>query len=472
MKIYLYNTLTKNKEEFVPLKEKDVRIYTCGPTVYDRAHIGNFKAYIFNDLLRKMFKYNGYNIKQVMNITDVGHLVSDGDTGEDKIILAAKKEGKTPKEIAQIYEDFFFSDLKLLNIQTPEVVVRATDEIEAMEEYVKVLLEKGYAYKTSKTIYFDTTKLDKYGVLSKIVISDDNREKRIEVDKEKRNATDFALWIKAPENHLMKWDSFFGESYPGWHLECSVISEKYLGKPFDIHTGGIDHIRYHHENEIAQSKGYGGENPANYWLHSEFLVVDNEKMSKSLGNVYYVTDLIDKGYSPLDFRYFMLFTSYRQKTNFTFEALDSAKISLNRLRKLYQEHFNSDELVEKINVNDVLNNDINRWEQDFLKAINDDLNVSVALSVVWEAAKHNIKTKKIAKLLKQFDTFLTLEIDQINESNDKELDKEIPEEILKLKIERDEARKNKDYVLADELRNEIIIRGYDIIDKENESIIL
>lgn len=462
MNINLYNTLTKNKEKFLPIKENEVKIYSCGPTVYNRAHIGNFRTYIFNDTLIKMFEMNKYDIDHVMNITDVGHLVSDGDTGEDKMILASRREGKSPEEIARFYEDLFFEDMEALKIRKPEKVIRATDEIKEMEEYVKCLLDKGFAYETSKTVYFDTSKLDRYGVLSKIVLDNENFDEnfegqRIERDPEKRNTTDFALWIKAPENHIMKWDSFFGKSYPGWHLECSVISEKYLGKPFDIHTGGIDHIKYHHENEIAQSKGCDGVNPANYWLHAEFLVVDNEKMSKSLGNVYTLSDLEEKGYSPLDFKYFVYSSNYRHKTNFTFEALDSAKKSLDRLRKLYREHYNAGK--------NTINIDLDDFKTRFLEAINDDLNIPVALSVVWDLARQSAKSNDIALTLDYFDKFLSLDLN-------KELEKdilEIPEDILKLKTLRDKAREEKDFELADKLRDEILDLGYDIIDNNDGS---
>lgn len=462
MNINLYNTLTKNKEKFLPIKDNEVKIYSCGPTVYNRAHIGNFRTYIFNDTLIKMFEMNKYDIKHVMNITDVGHLVSDGDTGEDKMILASRREGKSPEEIARFYEDLFFTDMEALKIRKPEKVIRATDEIKEMEEYVKCLLDKGFAYETSNTVYFDTSKLDEYGVLSKIVLDNENFDEnsegqRIERDPEKRNATDFALWIKAPENHIMKWDSFFGKSYPGWHLECSVISEKYLGKPFDIHTGGIDHIKYHHENEIAQSKGCDGINPANYWLHAEFLVVDNEKMSKSLGNVYTLPDLEERGYSPLDFKYFVYSSNYRHKTNFTFEALDSAKKSLDRLRKLYKEHYNADNV--KVDV------DLDEFKTRFLEAINDDLNIPVALSIVWDLARQSIKSNDIALTLDYFDKFLSLDLN-------KELEKDIiefPENVLKLKNLRDKAREEKDFELADKLRAEILDLGYEIIDNNDGS---
>lgn len=462
MNINLYNTLTKNKDKFLPIKEKEVKIYSCGPTVYNRAHIGNFRTYIFNDTLIKMFEMNKYDVKHVMNITDVGHLVSDGDTGEDKMILASRREGKSPEEIARFYEDLFFEDMDALNLRRPEQVIRATDEIKAMEEYVKLLLDKGFAYETTNTVYFDTSKLDKYGVLSKIVLDNENFDEnsegqRIERDPEKRNTTDFALWIKAPENHIMKWDSFFGKSYPGWHLECSVISEKYLGKPFDIHTGGIDHIKYHHENEIAQSKGCDGVNPANYWMHAEFLVVDNEKMSKSLGNVYTLSDLEERGYSPLDFKYFVYSSNYRHKTNFTFEALDSAKKSLDRLRKLYKEHYNADKKEVDIDLDD--------FENRFLEAISDDLNIPVALSIVWDLARQSTKSNDIALVLDYFDEFLSLDLNK--ESKDEDF--EFPEDVLKLKTLRDKARIEKDFELADKLRNEILDLGYELIDNNNGS---
>ena len=363
--IYLYNTLTRKKEEFKPIDENIVKIYNCGPTVYNRAHIGNLKSYIFVDTLYKMFKYNGYQIIDVMNITDVGHLVSDGDTGEDKMIKASKRENLSPEEIAKKYEKIFFEDLEKLNIHRPSRIIRATDEIKSMEKYVKLLLEKGFAYKTENTIYFDTSKLDKYGVLSKVDMKEGNDFARIDQDETKRNLTDFALWIKAPENHIMKWDSFFGKAYPGWHLECSVISQKYLGDVFDVHTGGIDHIRYHHENEIAQSKGVIGKNPAHYWIHSGHLVLDNAKMSKSLGNVVYIQDIIDKGYNPLDFRYFCYLSNYKNKVNFTFDILDSAHKSLNNIYMMYGEHKSSE-----LEISDEDLEMIRNWDEKFLKAIN------------------------------------------------------------------------------------------------------
>ena len=264
MDIYFYNTLNRKKEKFYPIDNKEVKIYSCGPTVYKDATIGNMRTNIFQDVLRRVLKYNGYKIKHVMNITDVGHLVSDGDEGEDKMIKSAKEMKKSPLEIAEYYTKLFFEDLEKLNIEIPEIICKATDHIPEMIEYVKKLIDNGYAYETSTAIYFDVSKLDKYGVLSGINLDEQKAGARVKVDSEKRNPYDFALWIKAPENHIMKWESPWGLSYPGWHIECSAMGQKYLGETFDIHTGGIDLIPTHHENEIAQSKGACGKNPARF----------------------------------------------------------------------------------------------------------------------------------------------------------------------------------------------------------------
>ena len=290
MELKLFNTLSREKEVFKPIDEKEVRIYTCGPTVYYFAHVGNLRSYLFMDNLRRVLKYNGYNLRHAMNITDVGHLESDADEGEDKMAKAARREHKDPYEIAEFYMDRFLEDLRKLNVSMPEIICRATDNIKEMEEYVKKIIENGYAYETDDTIYFDTSKLDKYGILSKIKIDEQKAGARVEFDNKKKNVTDFALWIKAPENHIMKWDTFWGKCYPGWHIECSAMGRKYLGEKFDIHTGGVDHIPIHHENEIAQSKGYSGKIPANWWMHCEFLLVDGGKMSKSLNNIYTLED--------------------------------------------------------------------------------------------------------------------------------------------------------------------------------------
>ena len=456
MDIYFYNTLTRSKEKFKPINDKEVRIYSCGPTVYKDATIGNMRTNIFQDNLRRTLEYNGYKVKQAMNITDVGHLVSDGDTGEDKMIKSARETGKTPLEIANYYTKLYFRDLDRLNIELPEIICKATDHIQDMLEAVEKLVEKGYAYETSTAIYFDISKLDEYPVLSNLDLENQKAGARVEVDKEKRNPHDFAVWIKAPENHLMKWDSPWGPSYPGWHIECSVMSQKYLGEVFDIHTGGIDLIPTHHENEIAQSKGLYGKIPAHYWMHGEFLLINGGKMSKSLGNVYLLQDIVDRGYDPLVYKLFCYSTQYRKKLNFTWEGMDSAKVSLDRLRDAYQKHLNG--------TADVSEEILQKYENDFKKAINDDLNMPVAMSVVWEVAKMQEKSKKVAELLKSFDKVLGIKIDEYKEE-------EIPQEIKELLELRKQARENKEWNESDRLREEIKAKGYIVKDsKEGQTI--
>lgn len=456
MEIYFYNTLTHSKEKFSPINKEEVRIYSCGPTVYKDATIGNMRTNIFQDTLRRTLEYNGLKVKQAMNITDVGHLVSDGDEGEDKMIKSARQEGKEPLEIANYYTKLFFKDLENLNIEIPEIICRATDNIEDMLKAVEDLVKRGYAYETSSAIYFDISKLDKYPILSNLDIENQKAGARVEVDKEKRNPHDFAVWIKAPENHLMKWNSPWGPSYPGWHIECSVMSKKYLGEVFDIHTGGIDLIPTHHENEIAQSKGMCGKIPANYWMHGEFLLINGGKMSKSLGNVYLLQDIIDRGYEPLVYKLFCYSIQYRKKLNFTWEGMDSAKISLDRLREAYQKHLNgTDEIDENI---------LEQYKNNFNEAINDDLNMPVAMSVVWELAKRPEKSKKVSQLLKDFDRVLGLKIDEYKKQD-------VPNEIKELLKQREEARKNKDWSESDKLRDIIKEKGYIVKDsKEGQTI--
>ena len=451
MDIFFTNTLTRKKEVFKPIDEKEVRIYSCGPTVYKDATIGNMRTSIFQDVLRRVLRYNGYKIKHVMNITDVGHLVSDGDEGEDKMIKSAREEHKSPAEIADYYTKLFFEDLKNLNIETPEIVCKATDHIPDMLKYVETLMEKGYAYETSTAIYFDISKLDKYPVLSNLNLEEQKAGARVEVDPEKKSPYDFALWIKAPENHLMKWDSPWGPSYPGWHIECSAMGQKYLGEQFDIHTGGIDLIPTHHENEIAQSKGYCGKIPARYWLHGEYLLINGGKMSKSLGNVYLLRDIINRGYSPLAYRLFSYSSHYRNKLNFTWEGIEASQKSLERLKQGYQAHLNGKDEVEDEKVNE--------YEERFHKAINDDLNMPLAMGVVWEVIRNDKKSPKLAKLLLKFDSVLGLKIDE-----KEEVKQEIPKEILELIEERKKARENKNWEESDRIRDLIKEKGYEIKD--------
>ena len=450
MEIKFYNTLTKRKDVFIPLDKETVRMYSCGPTVYKNATIGNMRTNLFQDTLRRVLRYNGYELKHAMNITDVGHLVSDGDEGEDKMLKSAREEHKTPLQIAEYYTKLFFNDLERLNIETPEIVCKATDHIKEMLELVQKIMERGYAYETSTAIYFDVSKLDEYGILSGVNLREQKAGARVEVDPEKRNPYDFALWIKAPENHLMKWDSPWGPSYPGWHIECSAMSTKYLGEVFDIHTGGIDLIPTHHENEIAQSKGACGKIPAHYWMHGEYLLINGGKMSKSLGNVYLLDDIINRGYDPLVYRLFNFSCHYRGKLNFTWEGIESASVALDRLRDGYQKHFAGNTEVSDEIINDM--------ENRFHQAINDDLNMPLAMSVVWEAVKYADKSPKIAKLLEKFDTVLGIKITEKKEQE------AIPEEILELVEQRKKAREEKNWAESDRLRDLISEKGYAVKD--------
>ena len=458
--LFLYNTLGRKVEKFIPVDKDEVKMYSCGPTVYSYAHIGNFRAYIFSDTLRRVLKYNGYKVNSVMNLTDVGHLTSDADTGEDKMEKAARKEGKDPYEIAKFYTDAFLVDYDRLNLQRPTVITKATDNIPQMIDMVKEIIDNGYAYETSKGIYFDVSKLKQYPVLSNNVIEGQEAGARIEVDPEKRNPQDFAIWIKAPENHIMKWDSPWGLSYPGWHLECSVMGRRFLGERFDIHTGGVDHIPIHHENEIAQDIGSFGHNPANFWMHVEFLLVDGGKMSKSLGNIYTISDLAEKGYEPLAFKLFNYTSSYRIQLNFTFDGLQAAKTSLNRLRRGYLAHRDADELIDEDTIKD--------YELKFNKAINDDLNMPAAMSVVWEIVKSDKKSKQLADLLLKFDQVLGLDLENSENYLNEKID--VPQEILDLVEERKNAKANKDYAKADELRDLINSKGYSIKDSANGEV--
>ena len=458
MGLKVYNTLTRKKEEFIPNDRNEIRMYSCGPTVYYFAHIGNLRAYLFMDNLRRVLKYNGYNLKHVMNITDVGHLVSDADEGEDKMMKASRRENKDPFEIANFYTEAFLKDIDKLNVDRPEIIAKATEHIKEMEEYVKKIIDNGYTYQTEDTVYFDTSKLDKYGVLSNRNVEDQKAGARVEFDTSKKNISDFALWIKAPENHLMKWDSFFGMSYPGWHLECSAMGHKYLGENFDIHTGGVDHISIHHENEIAQSKGFSGKMPANYWMHVDFLQVNGGKMSKSLGNLYTLDDLAEKGYEPLVYRMFNFTSTYRNQINFTFEAMDAAKVSLSRLRDGLLKHKEG-----TVNVSEDV---IKDYEVRFLDAINDDLNMPLALSVVWDVVKNENKSKDLYNLLLKFDEVLGLDL-----ANYEKEEVSLPEEIVELVNLRNEARVNKNWAESDRLRDVLIEKGYSVKDSKEGTIV-
>ena len=450
----LLNSLTNKKEEFIPINEDVVKMYTCGPTVYYYQHIGNMRAYIFMDSLRRALKYNGYKVQGVMNVTDVGHLTSDADSGEDKMEVSAKKENKSPYEIAKFYYDIYMNDLKLLNIDVPEHITFATQYISQMIEFIKGLEQKGYTYKIDDGIYFDIKKFGNYGQLSKKDL-DKVGNARIEENLQKRHPYDFALWKFVPESHIMKWDSPWGVGCPGWHIECSAMSNHILGDKIDIHTGGIDHKTVHHEDEIAQNDALVGHRVVNTWMHNEFLLVDGGKMSKSLKNIYTIKDLQDKGFEPMAFKFFCLNTSYLKEINFTFEVLKASQTSLNNLRKLVNEHKTGSADVEQKVLDD--------YATEFKNAINDNLNTPLAIGVLFSMLKTQPKSKKVYDLALQFDKALGLNLNEFNAVEDS-----IPEQVLNLAKLRWEAKQQKNWALADDYRAQISKLGYIIKDSANE----
>lgn len=449
----LFNSLTNKKQEFVPITPGLVKMYSCGPTVYSYQHIGNMRAYIFMDSLRRTLKYNGYKILGVMNVTDVGHLTSDEDNGDDKMELAAKKEQKSPYEIAKFYADKFFADLKLLNVDIPEHITYATQYIPQMIEFVKGLEAKGYTYRTSDGIYFDVQKFSGYGQLSAKDLSKTGNA-RIEENLEKHHPFDFALWKFVPENHIMKWDSPWGVGCPGWHIECSSMGRDILGDRFDIHTGGIDHKTVHHEDEIAQNDALAGHRVVNFWMHNEFLAVDGGKMSKSLGNVWTIKDLSDRGFEPLDFKYFCLNTHYSKKLNFTFDALKSSTLGYNNLKSLVASHKNGENKIE--------DEKIKNYSEQFLNAINDDLNFPLAIGVLWTMLRNEPKSSQIFDLVQKFDKALGLDL-----NGEEKVKEEIPQEIDELAKTRWQARLAKNWAESDRLRDEISKLGYVVRDGKN-----
>ena len=438
-----YNSLTRKKEEFVPHTKNVVNMYSCGPTVYYYPHIGNFRAYLFMDNIRRVLKYNGFKMNGAMNITDVGHLTSDADEGEDKMLVASQREHKSPWEIAKFYTNVFMQDAKKLNIDLPESIVPATSVIGEIIDFVKALLEKGYAYETSKGIYFDIAKFPGYGARSGMDIEEKLAGARIAVDEEKRSPYDFVLWVKAPKEHIMQWQSPWGMGYPGWHIECSVIGDKCLGQYIDIHTGGVDHKPVHHENEIAQSNCRYGHQVVKNWMHLEFLQVNGGKMSKSLGNLYTIADLEKRGYSAEDFRFFYFLAHYSKQQNFTFDALDMAKNTLKSIKTLVSEHKNG---TAKVNCAE--------YEKDFLESINDDLNMPRAIAVVQKMLKEE-RSKDVYNAFEKFNQVLGINTDT---------SEEIPDEIKKLADARWQAKKDRDFAKADELRQQISNLGYDVKD--------
>lgn len=448
----LYNTLVRKKRGFRPIKKDKVRMYSCGPTVYWYQHIGNLRTYIFSDLLKRTLLYNNYKVKHVMNVTDVGHLTSDADIGEDKIEKAAKEEGKKAQEISKYYLDIFKKDLRKLNILHPDIWSKATEHIPEQIKLIKRLERKNYTYKTSDGIYFDSSKFKNYGELARLKIKDLQAGKRV-AKKEKKNATDFALWkfSKPGEKRQQEWKSPWGLGFPGWHIECSAMSMKYLGNTFDIHTAGQDHIPVHSTNEIAQSEAATGKQFVNYWLHAAWLLFKGEKVSKSKGGLYTISELKSLGYEPLHFRYLCLLTHYKKPLNFTLENLDAAKNTYERLKRkiieIKQQTHKGKDLTKK-------------YEKQFKKAINDDLNLPKAVQITWKMLDDfNFNPKKKIKLLEKFDKVLGLDIKTMKDQR-----LQIPKEIQKLIDSRERFRKNKMWAEADIIRSRISEKGYKIED--------
>ena len=452
MDLKIYNTLSRSKEVFVPVRPGRVGIYTCGPTVYNYAHIGNLRTYIFMDILRRVFAFNGYKVKSVMNITDVGHLLSDADDGDDKMSMAAAEQKKTPEEIAEFYSAAFFRDIARLNVRRPDVTPKATEHIGDMIKIVQALLDKGYAYETDDGIYFDISKFPDYGKLSGANLEEQLAGARVDINTGKRHPADFALWKKAAPNHIMKWPSPWGMGYPGWHIECTAMSNKYLGDVFDIHTGGIDHVPIHHENEIAQAEAWLGKKAVNYWMHSEFMLVDGGKMSKSLGNTYTVDDLAAKGYTPMEFRYMCLNVQYRQKLNFTWEAMAAAKTAYERLSALLYRHKTAPAPENRP--------EIEKYLGEFHEAINDDLNVPMTMGVLWKMLRLPAG-KDVYDAALVMDKVFALDFDKVASPDHTA---EAPPEIREMAEKRREVRRNKNWAESDRLRDEIAAKGYKVLD--------
>jgi cysteinyl-tRNA synthetase len=456
----LYNTLSRKKEIFKPIQDKIVGFYACGPTVYLSAHIGNLRTYIFEDILKRVLEYNGYKVKHVMNVTDVGHLVSDADVGEDKILLAAKRERKSAWQIAGFYTKAFKKDLKLLNIKTPSVWVKATDTIKDQIKLIQILEKKGFTYKIRDGIYFDSSKLKAYGRLGGKKERKIKPGARVEMVPGKKNPTDFALWKFTPPGvkRQMEWDSPWNCGFPGWHTECIVMSIKKLGVPFDIHCGGVDHILIHHTNEIAQAEAAFGKILANFWLHGEFLTINRGRMGKSEGNIIILKDLIDKGFNPFAYRYLCLGTHYRSKLNFSWLALRSAQ---NALENLYEK---VRELKEK--KTPTFSRSQKSWYQEkFLEFINDDLNISKALALMWGMIKSTkFSNQEKYKLLLDFDRIFGLDLARVKKIK-------VPQEVKKLVQMRERYRQKKEWKLADEMRKKIKKLGYWIEDTKEGPII-
>ena len=450
----IYNTLSKKVEEFIPYEEKKVKMYTCGPTVYHYAHIGNLRTYIFEDIFEKTLKYLGYDVKRVMNITDVGHLSSDADTGEDKMLKGAEREHKTVYEIADFYTKAFFNDTEKLNIKKPEIVEKASAHIETYIKMITKLLDTGYAYIANGNVYFDVSKATDYYKLSgkkeedlMIGVRDD-----VEEDKNKKNPADFVLWFTSSkfENQAMKWDSPWGVGYPGWHIECSGISYEYLGEYLDIHCGGVDNIFPHHTNEIAQTEGFVGHKWCNYWVHGEHLNDATGKMSKSKGEFLTLSLLESKGYNPLVYRLFCLESHYRKQLVFSYDAMDNTK-------KIYEKLLNKIKQIKENKDGELDFDIINKYDEQFKEAISNDLNTSLALTTLYAVIKDQINNNTKLYLIEKFDEVLSLDL--LKENTKLNQDNDMDEYILAKIEERNNAKKEKNYALADQIRDELANKG-------------
>ena len=454
----IYNTLTRKKDEFVPNQPGKVAMYTCGPTVYHYAHIGNLRSYIMEDVLEKYLRYVGYDVKRVMNITDVGHLTSDGDSGDDKMLKGAKREHKTVMEIAKFYTDAFFDDCKKLNIKTPDVVEPATHCIGEFIKVIKKLIDTGFAYEAGGNIYFDTSKLDQYYVFNDFKEEDlaVGVREGVEEDSNKKNKADFVLWFTKSkfDDQELKWNSPWGVGYPGWHIECSCISMKHLGEYLDIHCGGIDNAFPHHTNEIAQSEAYLGHKWCNYWFHVHHLNTNSGKMSKSKGEFLTVSLLESKGYDPLVYRFFCLLSHYRRSLVFSYENLDNAAVSYNKLVAKIS-------TLIKENDGEIDTDKFNELKKEFTDAMDNDINTSMAITVVYNVLKSDVNAKTKLALIEDFDKVLSIGlIEKAKALVESESEEKIPDEILALVEQRKEARKAKDFAKADELRDKISELGY------------
>jgi cysteinyl-tRNA synthetase len=462
MSLNLYNTLTRTKEEFIPLDPPKVRMYCCGPTVYNFAHIGNLRTYIFEDILRRTLLFNGFEIQHCMNITDVGHLESDSDEGEDKMEKGAMREGVTVWDLARKYEEAWLTDMHRLNIQRPEIVCRATDHVQDMIQLIEKILANGYGYIAPGAVYFDTSKFPQYADFARLDLSglQAGAGGRVQILGEKKHPNDFALWFMNKPRHIMQWDSPWGRGYPGWHIECSAMSMRYLGDTFDIHCGGVDHIPVHHTNEIAQSEAASGKPFVKYWLHGEFLMVtqtpanndpsaqpeqeETMKMSKSSENFIAVQSLLDRGYDPIAYRYLCLQAHYRSELRFSWDNLQSAQTGL---RKIYSANPETDPLKNE--------NDFQEARLQVLESLNDDLNTPQVVGLLNRFGSY--------RLWRLFDDVLGLDFEQRTKVSDEML----PAMVTDLIEKRNEARKEKNWTLSDQLRNQLVEMGYEVGDSPN-----